>query len=63
MKKILFISMLLLFQSACTTPASKPAAPGSLLNFIDLAAEISVEHEVIEAAAALDDDESGHSTD
>lgn len=55
--------MLYLFQCACTTHVSKPAAPGSMLNFVDLAAEISVEHEVIESTAALGDDESGHSTD
>lgn len=63
MKKILFISVLFLFQCACSTQASKPEAPGNMLNFADLAAEISVEHEVIESTVALNNDRSGNSTD
>ncbi|MGI9204676.1 MAG: hypothetical protein ACR2Q3_11735 [Woeseiaceae bacterium] len=63
MKKILFISMLFLFQTACTTQTSQPAEPAAMLNFVDLAAEISVEHEVTESTAALDDDDPGHTSD
>jgi hypothetical protein len=55
--------MLLIFGSACTTHTSKPASPGTMLNFVELAAEISVEHEITESTAALDDVDLGHSTD
>lgn len=63
MKKFILISMLLFFQSACTMQASRPAEAGAMLNFVDLAAEISVRHEIIESTAAVDKDESGQSTD
>jgi len=62
-KNIILISMLLFLQSACTIQSTKPVEAGSMLNFVDLAAEISVNHEITESTAALDDDESGHSTD
>ncbi len=55
--------MLLFFQSACTMQASRPVEAGAMLNFVDLAAEISVRHEIIESTAAVDKDESGQSTD
>jgi len=34
-----------------------------MLNFVDLAAEISVEHEVTESTAAVDGGDTGHSGD
>lgn len=55
--------MLLFFQSACTVQAGRPAEAGAMLNFVDLAAEISVDHEIIESTAAVDKDQSGQSTD
>ncbi len=63
MKKIILISMLFLFQSACTMQANGPVEAGAMLNFVDLAAEISVDHEIVESTAAVDKDESGQSTD
>ena len=63
MKKVILISILLLFQSACTTQPSRPVEAGAMLNFLDLASEISVNHEITESTAAVDTDDFGQSTD
>jgi len=68
MFKSLFISILLLALYGCATPALQPSSTGALLNFADLAAEITVHHEVTESenpesTAALQQDAAQNSTD
>lgn len=60
--------MLLLALYGCATPAPQPGSTGALLNFADLAAEITVHHEVTESEipesiAALQQDAAQNSTD
>ena len=43
--------------------ASRPVEAGAMLNFLDLASEISVDHEITESTAAVDTDDFGQSTD
>ena len=46
MKKIFIIIALATLQSGCSTQAAQPNPKGALLSFTDLAAEITVRHEV-----------------
>ena len=62
MFKALFIGMLLLALGGCATPAAQPSNHGALLNFADLAAEITVHHEVTESTASIQQDTDKEST-
>ncbi len=62
MYKISLSAMILLGLGACATPVSQTASQ-DLLSFTDLAAEISVEHEVISINSAFPADTSSDSVD
>ena len=53
MIETLFINMLLLALGGCATSAPHPSRHSALLNFTDLAAEITVQHEVTESRNQL----------
>ncbi len=63
MFKALFISTLLLALGGCATSTPQPSNQGSLLNFADLAAEITVQHEVTESTAAIQQETDQNATD
>ena len=63
MCKGLFFSVFLLALYGCATPAPQSPSTAALLNFDDLAAEITVQHEVIESTAAVHQDANRKSTD
>lgn len=63
MNKTLFISILLLALGGCATPTPQGTKAGSLLNFADLADEITVHHEVTESTAAVQQEIDKTSTD
>ena len=48
MYRISFLSLILLALGACATPAPRPSST-ALLDFADLAAEITVQHEALES--------------
>jgi len=45
MKRLFIISVLCLSQTACSTQDSQPVRSGILLEFVDLASEITISHE------------------
>jgi|TARA_B110000116_G_scaffold239542_1_gene227038 hypothetical protein len=63
MIETLFINMLLLALGGCATSAPHPSRHSALLNFTDLAAEITVQHEVTESTTAIQQENDKNPTD
>jgi hypothetical protein len=59
----LFISTLLLALSGCATSAPHPSSNSALLNFAGLAAKITIQHEVMESTAVMQQENDKNSTD
>ncbi|MBT5217992.1 MAG: hypothetical protein HOI35_06495 [Woeseia sp.] len=63
MIKTLSISMLLLALGGCATSAPHSSDHSALLNFAQLAGEITVKHDVTESTAAIQQETDQNSTD